>query len=65
MWGALQGEVLIKGRRLFQCGYLKVRRLLDGGAYQRKNGISFNKILKQQTCRFKFQIIDDATTAFL
>ena len=41
----VRGEVHIRGRRLFQYGYLKVRRLLEGsaylrpGAYQRKYGI--------------------------
>ena len=40
-----RGGVLIKGRRLFQCGYPKVRGLLEGGvflkpgAYQGKYGI--------------------------
>ena len=28
-----RGAALITGRRLFQCGYLKVKRLLEGGAY--------------------------------
>ena len=43
---ALRGEALIRGRCLFLCGYPKVRRLLEGGAYlrsgayQRKHGIS-------------------------
>ena len=31
----IRGEALIRGRRLFQCGYPKVRRLLEGGAYLR------------------------------
>ena len=61
----IRGEALIIGRRLFQCGYPKVRRLLGGGTYQRKYGISLNKELKKQTCGFKFQIIDDAAMAFL
>ena len=44
------GEALIRGRRLFQCGYQKVRRVLEGGAYlrpgayQRKYGICIQKI---------------------
>ena len=29
----IRGEALIRGRRLFQCGYSKVRHLLEGGAY--------------------------------
>ena len=43
---ALRGEVFIRGRCLFLCGYPKVRCLLEGGAYlrssayQRKHGIS-------------------------
>ena len=31
----IRGEALIRGRRLFQCGYPKVRRLLEGGSYLR------------------------------
>ena len=31
----IRGEALTRGRRLFQCGYPKVRRLLEGGAYLR------------------------------
>ena len=31
----VRGEALIRGRRLFQCGYPKVRHLLKGGAYLR------------------------------
>ena len=31
----IRGEALIRGRRLCQCGYPKVRRLLEGGAYLR------------------------------
>ena len=31
----IRGEALIRGRRLFHCGYLKVRHLLEGGAYLR------------------------------
>ena len=29
----MRGEVLIRGKRLFQCGYSKLRRLLEGGDY--------------------------------
>ena len=32
MWIS-KGTTLIRGRRLFQCGYPKVRRLLEGDAY--------------------------------
>ena len=32
---AFRGAALLRGRRLFQCGYPKVRRLLEGGAYLR------------------------------
>ena len=44
---AFKGAALIRGRRFFQCGYPRVRRLLEGGAYlrpgvyQRKCGICF------------------------
>ena len=31
----IRGEAIIRGRRLFQCGYPKVGRLLEGGAYLR------------------------------
>ena len=31
----IRGEALIRGRRLFQRGYQKVQRLLEGGAYLR------------------------------
>ena len=31
----IRGEALIKGRYLFQCGYQKVRRLLEDGASMR------------------------------
>ena len=31
----IRGEALIRGKHLFQCGYAKVRRLLEGGAYLR------------------------------
>ena len=46
----IRGEVLIRGRRLFQCREPKVRRLLEGGAYlrhcayQRKYGNGINGI---------------------
>ena len=33
--GSYQRGSLIRGRRLFQCGHPKVRRLLQGGAYLR------------------------------
>ena len=33
--GLIRGETLIRGRRLFQCGRPKGRRLLEGGAYLR------------------------------
>ena len=32
---SIRGEALIIGRRLFQCGYSKVQRLLEGGVYLR------------------------------
>ena len=31
----IRGEALLRGRHLFQCGYSKVGRLLEGGAYLR------------------------------
>ena len=31
----IRGEASIRGRRLFHCGYTKVRRVLEGGAYLR------------------------------
>ena len=31
----IRGEALIREKRLFQCGYPKVRRLLEGGTYLR------------------------------
>ena len=31
----IRGEPLIRGRGLFQCGYPKVRRLLQGAVYLR------------------------------
>ena len=31
----IRGEALIKEKRLFQCGYPKVQRLLECGAYLR------------------------------
>ena len=31
----IRGEVLISGRRLFQCGYQKVHRLSEGITYLR------------------------------
>ena len=33
--GSIRGEALIRGRGLFQCGYPKGRRLLEGGTYLR------------------------------
>ena len=47
----IREEALIRGRRLLQCGYPKVRRLLEGntflrpGVYYRKYGNSNRKIL--------------------
>ena len=32
-----RGELLIRGRHLFQCKYPKVRRLLEGSGYLRIN----------------------------
>ena len=29
----IRGQALIKRKRLFQCGYTKVRLLLEGGAF--------------------------------
>ena len=29
----IRGEALIRGKRLFQCGYPDVRRILEGGTY--------------------------------
>ena len=34
----IQRWALIRGNRLFQCGYSQLRRLLEGGAYQREDG---------------------------
>ena len=31
----IRREALIRGRRLIQCGYVKVQRLLEGGSYLR------------------------------
>ena len=31
----IRGDALVRGRCLFQFGYPKVRRLLEGGAYLR------------------------------
>ena len=31
----MRGEALIGGKRLFQCGYAKIRSLLEGGTYLR------------------------------
>ena len=31
----IKGEALLRRRRLFQCGYPKVQRLLEGGTYLR------------------------------
>ena len=39
--------------------------LIRGRSLLEESGISFNNILKEQTCDFKFQIIDDATMSFL
>ena len=45
----IEGETLIRGRRLFQCGYPNLWRLLEGGAYQRKfSKTVFPKILSLQ-----------------
>ena len=33
----IRGKALIRGRCLFQCGNLKVQRLLEGGAYLRSD----------------------------
>ena len=41
----LRGEALIKGRRLFQCGYPKVRRLFEAPALIRANTIFKNELL--------------------
>ena len=49
----IRGEAVITGKRLFQCGYLEVRRLLEGGiylrpiSYYRKYGIHFTLNLKK------------------
>ena len=32
---SFRGVALIRGRRLFQCGYPKMWRILEGGAYFR------------------------------
>ena len=32
----VRGEALIRARHLFQCGYPKMRRLSEGGAYLRR-----------------------------
>ena len=32
---SVRGERLIRGRRLFQCGYPRVQHLLEDGAYLR------------------------------
>ena len=44
---------LIRDRRLFQCGYPKVRRLFEGGAYFRPASIRENTVnpcKKQKAC---------------
>ena len=56
----IRGQALIRERRLFQCGYQKVRRLLESGAYlrpssyQRKYGISQKKQVRGIEDLFKY-----------
>ena len=43
----IRGEVLIRGRHLFQCRYPKVWRLLEGGAYLRPIAYKGNMVLRK------------------
>ena len=62
----IRREVLIRGRRLFQCRYSKVLHLIEGGvylkpgAYQRKYGLSKNQknIEERETLKFQSLHID-------
>ena len=57
----IRGEPLIRGRRLFQCGYPKVRHLLESsaylrpGAYQRKYGI-YKQIFLTKNIEHEFEL---------
>ena len=42
----IRGEALIRGRRLFQCGYPKLRRLLEKIRYFNSKIVSYCKILE-------------------
>ena len=54
VYAKFRGAVIIRGRRLFQCGHSKVQRLLEGGAYlrlgayQRKYGTHVAQYLAKQ-----------------
>ena len=54
----IRREALTRGRRLFECGYPKVRRLLEGGVYLRpdtylrKYSINLEKILNRPITKF-------------
>ena len=57
----IKEEALFRGRRLIQCGYPKVRRFLEGGAYQRKygnvNGIQSTKKRLKMIRYFKNKLL--------
>ena len=51
MWIS-KATTLIRGRRLFQCGYPKVRRILEGGAY-------FNADTQRYDVYYRATLIED------
>ena len=69
--GLIKGEALIRGRRLFQCGYPKVRHLLEGSAYlrpgacQRKYGRSFFNSKMKKSSGKQFYVFDAFVTVVL
>ena len=48
----IRGDALIRGRRLFQCRYPKVQRLLGGGAYWGPALIKGNTVITKYRKKF-------------